>query len=188
MTSTNWLRRTGRRLGPALILSLPATCVWPAAIGAAESADPADHDRGPDELGTAEEENKRNHLSLFIGSTESEKEIDGSPDDPRFTLGLDYERLLNRWLGVGGLLDWVAEGDRELLIGIPVFFHVYRGAELQVAPSVQRLRDGEWELVARVGVAYEFELRRVTLAPVLNLDFSEGESFLVLGLNVGRWF
>ena len=51
----------------------------------------------------------KNHLALFIGSTEAE-EHHGEKGDPDFTLGVDYERRLSPLFGVGGMFDWVPEG------------------------------------------------------------------------------
>ncbi len=65
----------------------------------------------------------KNHVSMFLGSTQSEKHH-GERDDPGFSIGLDYERRLNQAVGVGLLVDWVAEGSREYLIGVPLFLHV----------------------------------------------------------------
>ena len=67
------------------------------------------------------EHHHKNHIALFIGSTEGEAE-EGEKEDRDFTLGVDYERRLTELIGIGGLYDWVAEGRREFLIGMPVFF------------------------------------------------------------------
>ena len=41
-----------------------------------------------------------NRFGIFIGSTEAEDTHSGEKDDPRFTVGLNYERRFSRLVGV----------------------------------------------------------------------------------------
>jgi len=135
-----------------------------------------------------EEEEPPNEIAVFIGSTQGEKE-DGGRDDPRFTVGLDYVRRLSSWFGIGGFIDLVAEGGREGLAGIPLFFHAGRSATFMLAPSVQRTRETkDFEYATRLGFIWKFELRRIILAPAIYYDILEDEEFVVVGLNVVRAF
>ena len=83
-----------------------------------------------------EEHQHKNHIALFIGSTQAEVEH-GKRDDPQFTLGLDYERRLTQVVGIGALLDVVLEGHREGIIGVPVFLHA-GSLTFQLAPGGER--------------------------------------------------
>ena len=42
--------------------------------------------------------------------------------------------------------------------------------------------------VIRIGATYDFEVRDFTIAPVLNLDFVDGEGIWVYGVNIGKGF
>ena len=63
-----------------------------------------EHDglEGEHEEGHGEEHEHKNHIALFIGSTQAEEEH-GERDDPQLTLGLDYERRLTRVFGLAPL-------------------------------------------------------------------------------------
>ena len=47
---------------------------------------------------------------------------------------------------------------------------------------------GDDEFVFRTGFSWDFELKNVVLAPAIFYDFTEGQDFLVLGLNIGKGF
>ena len=135
-----------------------------------------------------EEHEHRNEIAVFIGSTEGEVE-DGEKEDRDFTLGVDYERRLSPLIGMGGLFDWVVEGRREYLIGIPVFFHPYKGAKFIVAPCAQREREAdEFNYVTRLGLGWDFEVGRTVIAPEIFYDLSEGDDFVVFGVSFGWGF
>jgi len=148
-----------------------------------------EHDgmEGEHEEGHGEEHEHKNHIALFIGSTQAEDEH-GERDDPQFTLGLDYERRLTRIFGLGALLDVVVEGHREAIVGVAGVFHAGR-AEFVVAPAGERVRDtGDWEAVVRLGFLFEFEAGRVALKPSLYYDETEEGGTLVLGLTISKGF
>jgi hypothetical protein len=131
----------------------------------------------------------RNHIAFFVGSTATEDERPGGTDDPRFTLGVNYERRLTRLLGLGAVLEAVPEGEREAVVLVPVLFHVGRRAKFLIGPGAQRLEHPrETTFVARIGFEYDFHVKRVILTPELNFDFSEEADFSVLGLNIGWGF
>ena len=142
--------------------------------------------QGEEEDGLGEH---RDSLALFLGATES----DGSgveKEDPRFTVGLEYERHLTELFGVGVVLERVAEDDRETLLLVPAFFHV--GAALfQIAPGVQKAdeTDSDYEAVIRLAFGWEFEVReRLFLIPMINFDYTDHREFLVLGVSIGKRF
>jgi hypothetical protein len=148
-----------------------------------------DEEKQVEHDGSGKHEFHRNHVAFFIGSTATEGERPGAEDDPRFTLGVNYERRLTRLLGLGAVLEAVPEGEREAVVLVPVLFHVGRRAKFLIGPGAQRLEDPrETTFVARIGFEYDFHVKQVILTPELNVDFSEEENFAVLGLNIGWGF
>jgi hypothetical protein len=130
----------------------------------------------------------KNHLAVFVGSTEAE-EHHGEKGDPDFTLGVDYERRLSPLFGVGGMFDWVVEGRREWLIGPIGFLHPYKGLKFFAAPCYQHIREGEEDnFVVRLGAAWDFEIGKYSIAPNVIYEFAGEHDFLVLGLTIGRGF
>lgn len=149
------------------------------------AADPEDHAAAVGEHD--EEHHHKNHVALFVGSTQAELEH-GEREDPQFTLGLDYERRLTPVVGVGAVLDLVLEGQREGILGLPVFLHA-GSFTFQIAPGGERIRDGrDWSFVTRLGVLYDFEVGTMTLAPALFYDFTKEGGTWVVGINIGRGF
>jgi hypothetical protein len=123
----------------------------------------------------AQESGKRHALALFVGDTYD----DG---DNGFTLGLDYEYRLSRWLGLGGMLDLVGSGDRELALGVPVFFHATPRLKFELAAGFERTDDDTNPLV-RLGAMYGFPLGPVALLPNFALDFVDSDTVYVFGVN-----
>lgn len=135
---------------------------------------------------SAEEKHEaKNEIALFVGITEGQRKANGSKEDPNFTMGIDYEREMNRHFGVGGLLDVVIEGEREAILGLPLFYHPSKRLTILLAPALEKKKDESGaSFLTRVGFFYSFELKRVKLAPTANLDFVEGETVAVLGLDI----
>jgi len=172
---TDAMRSAAGRLGIVTVLTL--VCFGSAPIAAQE-----------EHLEPASEHFHKNHIALFLGSTQAELEH-GEREDPQFTLGLDYERRLTRVVGVGGLIDVVVEGHRDLILGATLFLHAGR-LKFLIAPGVELVGDkGDWEFVTRFGVLYEFEVSSaLTLAPVVQYDVTEERSTWVVGLGIGKGF
>jgi len=170
------------------LLTAAVATVTPVAAGHADGTTDESQDGSAKAVHVGHEPH-RNHLSAFVGGTEAEDTNTAEKANPEFTLGIDYERRLNRLLGAGGLLEWVAAGERETLLGASLYIHAGRHAKFLVAPCIQGEREhGHSEFVGRFGFAYDFEVRRLTIAPALNIDFAESHEFLVLGVNVGWGF
>ncbi len=128
----------------------------------------------------------KNHISMFLGATQAEKHH-GERDDPGFSIGIDYERRLNQVIGVGFLADWVVEGNREYLLGIPLFLHVGRHAKFQLAPGWHKLNEEHEDgWVFRTGFGWGFEVGKITLTPALYYDITENENIFVAGLEIGK--
>ena len=169
----------------AICMALPGGLVAQEDRGE-HAAESEDHAAAEGEHGEAHEH--KNHIALFIGSTQAEIEH-GERDDPQFTLGIDYERRLTPIFGVGALLDLVLEGHREGIVGIPLFLHA-GNLVFEVAPAGERIRDtGEWAALLRLGVLYEFEIGSNTAVfPSAFYDVTEEGGTWVLGGTVGWGF
>jgi len=137
-----------------------------------------------------EEHHHKNHVAFFVGSTEAEEHY-GEKEDRDFTLGIDYERRLNKWFGAGAMLDWVAEGNREYLVGPLFILHAGGHAKLFAAPCYQSVREsGEDNFVFRTGFGWDFFFGKgkYSVFPSVYYDFAEGQDFLIFGVGFGMGF
>ena len=147
----------------------------------------------------------KNHFAVIISATEAPEEhgeehhgdphsegSSGGKDDPDFTIGFDYERRITQLFGLGGTIDWVAEGRREILFGPFAILHPFAGSKFWVAPLAERVREtGDWELVWRLGVGWDFEIGKsgkYSIAPNINYDITEEHELWVVGVAIGRGF
>ncbi len=121
-----------------------------------------------------------NHVSLLIGNTRDEGE-------DSFTVGLDYERRRSDLLGLGGLVEHSGGHLDATLAAFSVYFHPWRGWILEAAPGIER-RDGKYNALLRLGVKYEFEIRRITIMPEIDADMVEGNIATTFGVSIGMKF
>jgi len=136
--------------------------------------------------GHSEGEHHKNDIALFIGTTQSE-EHDGDRDDPNFTLGIDYERRLSRHFGLGLLADFVIEGHREILLGMPLYLHLGKHVRLQAAPAWHKVKDsGDDGYLLRTGLSLDFDIGVGMLSPSVYYDIAEDDNLWVAGLAIGR--
>ncbi len=139
---------------------------------------------------TGEEHFHKNHVAVFVGSTEAE-EHHGEKTDPDFTVGFDYERRFSKLFGAGAMLDFVVEGRREYLVGPLFILHPGMGAKLFAAPCYQSVREGgEVNFVFRSGFGWDFFFGKgkYSVFPSVYYDFAEGQDFLVIGVGFGMGF
>jgi len=173
------LRRGGSTRGP-LLIAIVLAAAMPSRIGLAEeghAGDASEH---------GEEHFHKNEVAVFLGSTQSE-EHHGDRDDPEFTIGIDYERRLTEHFGLGLLADFVAEGNREILLGIPFFLHAGKSAKFELAPGWHKVKeDGSDGGVLRLGFHWAFEVGRGSLSPAVFYDITEEDNLWVFGLGIGR--
>ena len=175
------MKRFRRRVGLTILITLAAGAGNVQGVQAEESEYAAGEAHGS-------EHHHKNHIAFFVGSTEAE-EHHGEKEDRDFTLGVDYERRLNSVVGIGGLFDWVVEGRREYLVGVPLFLHAGKHAKFQLAPCYQRIREtGDNAFVFRTGFMWDFFVGKVSLSPTVLYDLTEEQDFLVFGLTVGKGF
>jgi hypothetical protein len=188
-------KRRRRRFSPAVCrllivaLSLIALVAAPGLVVAGESesetASSGDHEAAKEH---GEKGHHKNHVAFFVGSVEAE-EHHGEKGDRDFAIGIDYERRLSKVFGIGVLADWVIEGNREYMIGIPLFLHAGRHAKFELAPAISHLsHSGENQFVFRTGFLWDFPVGKMTLTPAVFYDFTEGQDFFIFGLGVGTGF
>ena len=92
----------------------------------------------------------RNHVGLFLGSTHEEGEDE-------FTIGLDYEYRFSQYVGIGVLLEYVGEDDREGVGMVPLFLHPYRGFRWVAAAGLKPKAE-ETKFIWRLGIGYRFPI------------------------------
>lgn len=60
--------------------------------------------------------------------------------------------------------------------------------KLLLASGFEWKPEHDAEFLVRVGVMYDFEVGRFTIAPAFNVDFVDDEEILVYGVNIGKGF
>ena len=128
----------------------------------------------------AEEGFHKNHMSLFLGSTQ-----EGSEES--FTIGLDYEYRIRKHLGIGAFADYAGGDIRSTAFGVPLGVHPTVDWILFAGPGLDH-HEGENDFLVRIGTMYHFEVGKWTIAPALNLDIVDGDELWVYGVNIGRGF
>ena len=186
------MKRTHSLLAIAIAFSLtvPGSLTAQEGHGApVESEGAESEEAGSEEHGEAhgEEHEFKNSVAIFLGTTQAEREH-GERDDPQFTIGFDYERILTKHFGVGGILDFVVEGHREAIVAAAAAFHA-GPAKFVLAPGGERVRDsGDWEGIVRFGFMWSFPAGKIHLEPSLFYDVTGEGGTWVGGLTIGKEF
>jgi hypothetical protein len=128
----------------------------------------------------AHQEFHPNLIAVFTGFTGESRR------DTGFTVGLEYERRLNKSFGIGALLERTI-GDVDLtIVAIPFAYH--QGPwKVYTAPGIER-NDGHNEKLLRFGVEYGFEVGKFEIAPQIDYDFVDGDNAVVVGVTLGWGF
>lgn len=123
----------------------------------------------------------QNHLAVFGGFTGEARR------ERSFSLGLDYERRISESFGVGALLER-ASGDRDFWVAaIP--FSLHRGHwKFSVAPGIEHEEGHGDHGLIRVSAGYGIKINGLEIAPLLAVDFVEGDTVLVMGITIGMGF
>lgn len=149
--------------------------------------------------------NKLHNISLFVG-TSYNKVGDLKGENIKVSTGLDYEFKVpgvnNFGIGVSGMASFI--GDMDIFANVPIYVYsnnqrfkiffapgiaIYNG----IAPKInylpnQQFPDEEKQLTAisyRIGMGYEFYVKKINIAPKLSFDFYDKYANLTFGLNVG---
>jgi len=102
-------------------------------------------------------------------------------------VGVDYEFRFHRFVGTGVLVDYAGGEAETTVAGVGVFFHPHRRFMFLLAPGLEN-NHGHDEFLVRVGAAYEFHLRGVSISPTVNVDFVDDDEILVYGFSLGYGF
>lgn len=123
----------------------------------------------------------RHNLNLLLRYT-FERDGDG------FTSGLEYEFRFRRWVGIGGMVEYVAGDINVGVVGVMANFHPWRDLVLVIGPGVEFNSD-EDRTFLRMGALYEFKVGSVYLGPAVIFDtFRDKERALIVGGQVGLTF
>ena len=120
-----------------------------------------------------------NHVALYAGAT-----MNHTTD---FTLGLEYvRRQPNARFGFGGYLDLVLFAhDAEVLLGVTANYFL-SNVVLETGPGLVLSHGGEF--LWRIGGGYDLKWQSLSVTPKAYVDFVAGETFVGLGLAVGKGF
>ena len=124
-----------------------------------------------------------NCIKLFLGDTHENNE-------DAFTVGLNYEYRLKEALnifGIGAFAEYATKHIDTWSGGIPIFIHPYKGLRFAWAPGLI-YHEEKTRFMFRMGVGYEFVIKRWNITPEFNVDISEGETALVFGISFGLGF
>jgi hypothetical protein len=146
-----------------------------------------------------EKHGHRHHIGMFVGGTYGElsghHEVgtlsnghsSGIEKENAFTLGVDYQFRLYRFLGLGGFYDHAFGDFRTTVVAPGLFIRPVEKVQILAAPGVE-LHEGENVFVFRLGFYYEFHINRLSLAPTAAVDFVYGKEVFVYGLTFGFGF
>lgn len=124
-----------------------------------------------------DKEESKNELSIFLGAT-------SNSDSTAFTLGVDYQHRFSKVFGFGGLVDYAMGDIQSVLVAPALYLHAWK-FEFTIAPAAE-FSNSDIVAVLRLGAAYEFEIKRLSISPSLFFDTERDESpSWVYGLSFG---
>jgi hypothetical protein len=139
----------------------------------------------------------RHHVAVFVGGTNTEIHSEehghdeGGTDQTErtnaLTIGIDYGYRLTSLVGVAGLLEYAGGDVHSTVAAGGLFLHAIGGLKFLLAPGVE-YREDHTNFLFRTAVYYDIFFGNMTVAPVVNVDFVDGEQNLVYGISVGYGF
>ncbi len=139
----------------------------------------------------------KHHLAIFNGAT-----TNFDHESTGYSLGVDYEYRISDLIGTGLIAEYVFTGEGEAIVGIPLFLHPVGNLKALVAPIAinaekHEHNDGhghdhhetekEWHFGARIGLAYDFHLGKLSIGPSVSTDIANTTA-LVYGIAIGIGF
>lgn len=133
----------------------------------------------------------KHHAGVFLGMTNNTH-----LEHTDFTIGADYEYRISKMFGGGVIADFVLAEHMETLIMAGVFVHpleslkIIVGNGLAFAEGMDENGDSTTEshYVFRLGAAYDFHVKNITISPTVNWDSIEGHSSIAYGVTIGFGF
>lgn len=122
---------------------------------------------------------------IFIGIT------DGDPSE--LTIGAEYEYKWNKKFGVGGVVEHLSgyhNGDGATVGVALLHFHPAGGLRLSAGLGKEWVHGAHPTSygLARLGVAYDFEVNGIGIAPTFNVDFVNNKKVIVYGIAFNKHF
>lgn len=158
----------------------------------------AEHNEEHKEAGHSGEghhEFHKHHVAILFDETSNFDHHTYSP-----TVGIDYEFRINKHFGIG-LGGEVLFGDaKEIVAGIPVFYHFPFDLKILGAPILAFPYGKEEESIVaeeeeeglmygfRLGLGYDIHIKRFTISPTVAYDYIGGTSAMVSGVSFGVGF
>lgn len=154
------------------------------------------------------EHSANHHFSVFAGANSGLNEN----GETAATLGAQYELVFRNTepdLGIGLFFEAALYDKTEMILGLPLFIHAYKGLKFHFAPCIlmtnedNELQDNDNEtdfglnentvtsdneFYIRIGAAYDFYFNTFNISPSVSLDQIGSHSFLVYGINFGITF
>ncbi|WP_299393845.1 hypothetical protein [uncultured Gelidibacter sp.] len=128
------------------------------------------------------------HLAVLNGAT-----TNFTHKSTAYTVGLDYEYRISEVIGLGLLAELILGDANEVLVGIPVFVHPYKGLKLIASPLVAftaahnsngHEHKKATDLYFRIGTGYDFHVNKLSFGPLVNFDVGKTTA-LNYGLSFG---
>jgi hypothetical protein len=154
-------------------------------------------DDGHNEHATDDKHNEsthhRNHIAIYDGAITNFKH-----DVTSYTLGLDYEYNMEH-IGVGIFGELIFAEETEILTGLLASYKM-GNLKLLTGPFVEFAKSHDAHATshdekyhhkfgARVGLAYNFHVKKITISPGISTDYIEGGIWaLTYGVGLGFGF
>ena len=145
---------------------------------------------------------KKNFAGLLVGAATL---LD--TDETAFTAGIEYERYMNRMVGIGISSEFTLSEDPSIMLGIPLSIHPTKRLRLFASPLAsfqeQTVVDrtvpvaadevvtvSEWntEFGGRLGVSYYLSANGLRIAPMVRADLISGNVRMNYGISAGIGF
>lgn len=133
-----------------------------------------------------------NHMALFIGQT-----TQYNKGNHYLSFGLDYMRFYKRnenW-GASGFIEGINGEHFQWVFGVGLVHKPFKRFVLKIGPGIELVkqkRNDKVEIIGkmliRLGVSYEFHIKRFTVAPIVSIDYIRNHPSLVYGINFGFGF
>ena len=120
------------------------------------------------------------HLSSFAGFTTNYKGKQG------YKLGIEYEYRLTELIGLGGTFDFTGNDFEIFAFSAGTTFYPFSFPLIPGIGAGAKRYEGKWDPFARLLLAYDFHLNKITLSPVLMYDlFPNQKDIMSYGIAVG---
>lgn len=175
-----------------------ATAIFATILLTGSSVAVAQHSQPSTQGHAGTHEFHRHHIALFLGATNGVLESGHGEDhghgteskkrNTDFSIGVDYQYRVHRYLGLGALMDYAAGDLRTTVFAAGAFIRPVGGLQILTAPGFES-HAGKRHALFRLGFYYEFPFAdRFALTPNFNIDFVNGEQVYIYGVAFGVGF